>query len=130
MKKDFEILIEYIFSSLLKLSMRSAKVFHSRAIQCSVTIVTVCHTSKVYEKLFESASSSCKTLRLCVAECVFASVTHHETFLVEEFVQSFKAYLERALADAAPEVREVSRKTFVLFQKKFPRESEEYVYAL
>ena len=124
LRDKFDGLIDACFVPLLKLCMRSNKVFVNRATCCATKVLTWCRSARYFDKLIEYSTSSNKSVRICVAECFSVLLQLYSAQFLHEYCPLLVNYLTNSLADATVEVRDHSKKAFLLFQTAFPQESQ------
>ncbi|KAG0008148.1 hypothetical protein BGZ80_003804 [Entomortierella chlamydospora] len=81
---------------------------------CVVTLPKVC----------QAFASNNKTLRIACIGLIASCIALFTSQELEPFLAAFEPVLKEGVSDAAPEVRDTSRKSFKVYAEKFPERSQ------
>lgn len=124
MGRDFGVQFTDIFTNpLLKVCARTNKVMVTRAVKALNSIINSGSLSPL-AKACQSFSTNNKTLRIACIGLVASCIAHFPSQELEPFLASFEPVLKEGVSDAAPEVRDTSRKSFKIYAEKFPERSQ------
>ncbi|KAF9975176.1 hypothetical protein BGZ73_001249 [Actinomortierella ambigua] len=120
MQGDFGPLLGEVFTGpLLQVCARTNKVMVTRAVKALQSTIDAGSLVCLPKACAEIASPN-KTLRIACIGLVARSIDRFSTHELEPFVNVFEPVLKEGVSDAAPEVRDTSRKTFKAYASKFP----------
>ncbi|KAG0229017.1 hypothetical protein BGW42_001838 [Actinomortierella wolfii] len=120
MQSDFGPLLGEVFTGpLLQVCARTNKVMVTRAVKALQSTVDAGSLVCLPKACAEIASPN-KTLRIACIGLVARSIDRFSAQELEPFVTIFEPVLKEGVSDAAPEVRDTSRKSFKAYASKFP----------
>ena len=123
MGRDFSVhFADFFTGALLKVCARTNKVMVSRAVKALNGIINA-GTVVLLPKACQAFSTPNKTLRIACIGLIASCITHFSAQELEPFLSSFEPVLKEGVQDAAPEVRDTSRKSFKTYALKFPERS-------
>ncbi|CAO3567262.1 unnamed protein product [Mortierella alpina] len=123
MGRDFGIhFADFFTSALLKVCARTNKVMVSRAVKALNAIINA-GCLALLPKACQAFSTNNKTLRIACIGLISSCITLYGSQELEPYLASFEPVLKEGVSDAAPEVRDSSRKSFKNYAQKFPERS-------
>ncbi|KAG0006871.1 hypothetical protein BGZ65_002500 [Modicella reniformis] len=124
MGRDFGLYFADLFTGpLLKVCARTNKVMVTRAVNALNSIINAGCLAPL-PKACQSFSTNNKALRIACVGLVASCIAHFPSQELEPFLAAFEPLLKEGVSDAAPEVRDTSRKSFKVFAEKFPERSQ------
>ncbi|KAF9169812.1 hypothetical protein BGX21_008309 [Mortierella sp. AD011] len=124
MGRDFGLYFSDLFTpALLKVCARTNKVMVTRAVKALSSIINAgCVVT--LPKLCQAFASNNKTLRIACIGLIASCIALFTTQELEPSLAAFEPVLKEGVSDAAPEVRDTSRKSFKVYAEKFPERSQ------
>ena len=123
MGRDFVLhFADFFTGALIKVCARTNKVMVSRAVKALNSIISV-GTVVLLPKACQAFSTPNKALRIACIGLIASCITQFSTQELDPFLSSFEPVLKEGVQDAAPEVRDTSRKSFKTYALKFPERS-------
>ncbi|KAF9189343.1 hypothetical protein BGZ51_009657 [Haplosporangium sp. Z 767] len=123
MGRDFGVhFADFFTGALLKLCARTNKVMVSRAVKALNSMVNAGCISTL-PKACQAFATNNKTLRIACIGLIVSCIAQFSSQELEPFLASFEPVLKEGVSDAAPEVRDTSRKSFKIYAQKFPERS-------
>ncbi|KAF9948401.1 hypothetical protein BGZ72_009699 [Mortierella alpina] len=123
MGRDFGTHFADLFTgALLKVCARTNKVMVSRAVKALNAIINA-GCLALLPKACQAFSTNNKTLRIACIGLISSCITLYGSQELEPYLASFEPVLKEGVSDAAPEVRDSSRKSFKNYAQKFPERS-------
>ncbi|KAG0264096.1 hypothetical protein BG011_007491 [Mortierella polycephala] len=113
---------DFFTGALLKLCARTNKVMVSRALKALNSIINAGCISTL-PKACQAFATNNKTLRIACIGLIVSCIAQFSSQELEPFLASFEPVLKEGVSDAAPEVRDTSRKSFKIYAQKFPERS-------
>lgn len=130
MGRDFGMHFADLFTgALLKVCARTNKVMVSRAVKALNAIINA-GCLALLPKACQAFATNNKTLRIACIGLISSCITLYGSQELEPYLASFEPVLKEGVSDAAPEVRDSSRKSFKNYAQKFPERSSVYVYGV
>ncbi|KAF9435231.1 hypothetical protein BGZ76_006666 [Entomortierella beljakovae] len=124
MGHDFGLHFPDLFTgALLKVCARTNKVMVSRATKALNSMINAGCVATL-PKACQAFSTNNKTLRISCIGLIASCIAHFTSQELEPFLGSFEPVLKEGVQDAAPEVRDTSRKSFKVYAEKFPERSQ------
>ncbi|KAG0229132.1 hypothetical protein BGX31_006323 [Mortierella sp. GBA43] len=120
MGRDFGLHFPELFTSpLLKVCARTNKVMVTRSVKALNSMINAgCITT--LPKACQAFTTNNKMLRIACIGLVASCIAQFSSQELEPFLASFEPVLKEGVSDAAPEVRDTSRKSFKIYAEKFP----------
>ncbi|KAF9571503.1 hypothetical protein EC968_000466 [Mortierella alpina] len=123
MGRDFGIHFADLFTgALLKVCARTNKVMVSRAVKALNAIINA-GCLALLPKACQAFSTNNKTLRIACIGLISSCINLYGSQELEPYLASFEPVLKEGVSDAAPEVRDSSRKSYKNYAQKFPERS-------
>ncbi|KAG0200227.1 hypothetical protein BGX28_006654 [Mortierella sp. GBA30] len=123
MGRDFGLhFADFFTGALLKVCARTNKVMVSRAVKALNGIINA-GCPAVLPKACQAFSTNNKTLRIACIGLIASCIAQYAAQELESYLASFEPVLKEGVSDAAPEVRDTSRKSFKIYAQKFPERS-------
>ncbi|KAF9901030.1 hypothetical protein EC991_006591 [Linnemannia zychae] len=123
MGRDFGVHFPDIFTpALLKVCARTNKVMVSRAVKALQSMINAGCLSTL-PKACQAFATINKTLRIACIGLIASCIAQFSSQELEAYLGSFEPVLKEGVSDAAPEVRDTSRKSFKVYAQKFPERS-------
>ncbi|KAI7818234.1 hypothetical protein BC939DRAFT_298603 [Gamsiella multidivaricata] len=110
---------DFFTGALLKVCARTNKVMVSRAVKALNSIINAgCLTT--LPRACQAFITNNKALRIACIGLIATCIAQFPSQDLEPFVAAFEPVLKEGVSDAAPEVRDTSRKSFKVYAEKFP----------
>ncbi|KAF9348377.1 hypothetical protein BGX26_000216 [Mortierella sp. AD094] len=124
MGRDFGLHFSDLFTpALLKVCARTNKVMVTRAVKALTSIINAgCVVT--LPKTCQAFATNNKTLRIACIGLIASCIALFTSQELEPFLAAFEPVLKEGVSDAAPEVRDTSRKSFKVYAEKFPERSQ------
>ncbi|KAG0207039.1 hypothetical protein BGX33_007055 [Mortierella sp. NVP41] len=123
MGRDFGLHFPDLFTpALLKVCARTNKVMVSRAVKALQSIINAGCVSTL-PKACQAFATNNKTLRIACIGLIASCIAQFSSQELEAYLGTFEPVLKEGVSDAAPEVRDTSRKSFKVYAQKFPERS-------
>ncbi|KAF9121537.1 hypothetical protein BGW39_010447 [Mortierella sp. 14UC] len=123
MGRDFSLQFPDIFTpALLKVCARTNKVMVTRAVKALQSIISA-GCLLTLPKACQAFTTNNKTLRIACIGLIASCIAQFSSQELEAHLGSFEPVLKEGVSDAAPEVRDTSRKSFKVYAQKFPERS-------
>ncbi|KAF9579708.1 hypothetical protein BGW38_003924 [Lunasporangiospora selenospora] len=113
---------DLFIAPLLKVCARTNKVMVTRASKALHSTVNAGSLTALPKACAVFATPN-KPLRIAVVDIVASCIAQFSSQELEPFLASFEPVLKEGVSDAAPEVRDSSRKSFKIYAQKFPERS-------
>ncbi|KAF9199677.1 hypothetical protein BGZ49_010178 [Haplosporangium sp. Z 27] len=124
MGRDFGLHFPDLFTgALLKVCARTNKVMVTRAVKALTSIINSGCTPTL-PKVCQAFATNNKTQRIACIGLIASCIAQFNSQELEPFLASFEPVLKEGVSDAAPEVRDTSRKSFKVYAEKFPERSQ------
>ncbi|KAI9140556.1 clasp N terminal-domain-containing protein [Paraphysoderma sedebokerense] len=127
---DFESLSEAFIPTLLKICVRTNKVFITRASNALKSIIRNCNPYKHIPKFCECMKNSSKSLRAVVIELIHLILDTIDSDILEDYVDVIEVALKDGLSDSSPVVRDWSKKIYELYRNDFGDRVERFLDSL
>ncbi|KAF9425602.1 hypothetical protein BGZ94_007386 [Podila epigama] len=130
MGRDFGPHFADLFSGpLLKVCARTNKVMVTRAVKALTSMI---HASAiaVLPKACAAFATPSKPLRISCINLIACAISHFAPHELEPHLGVLEPVLKEGVQDAAPEVRDTSRRSFKIYAVKFPERANMYVELL
>ncbi|KAF9392617.1 hypothetical protein CPC16_003131 [Podila verticillata] len=123
MGRDFSFHCGDLFTGpLLKVCARTNKVMVSRAVKALTSMINA-GTISVLPKTCAAFASPNKTQRIACINLIAVCVSQFSSQELEPHLPGLEPVLKEGVQDAAPEVRDTSRKSFKVYAAQFPERS-------
>ncbi|KAF9930773.1 hypothetical protein FBU30_011309 [Linnemannia zychae] len=123
MGRDFGVHFPDLFTpALLKVCARTNKVMVTRAVKALQSMVNA-GCLPTLPKACQAFTTNNKTLRIACIGLIASCIAQFTSQELEAYLGSFEPVLKEGVSDAAPEVRDTSRKSFKVYAQKFPERS-------
>ncbi|KAF9548913.1 hypothetical protein EC957_005265 [Mortierella hygrophila] len=123
MGRDFSLHFPDLFTpALLKVCARTNKVMVTRAVKALQSMINAGCLSTL-PKACQAFATNNKTLRIACIGLIATCIAQFTSQELEAYLGSFEPVLKEGVSDAAPEVRDTSRKSFKVYAQKFPERS-------
>ena len=129
----FEPIGEFIMHPLLKLCCKANKVYVSSAQSALSTCIEATQVTAFFIPILSNVHKSpSKTMRIAAADCLLKIVSTHPLLKLEPFLDKIEESIHHNIMDSIPEVRDLSRHLFDVYQERFASEHlkriERFVY--
>ncbi|OAQ33438.1 hypothetical protein K457DRAFT_224660 [Linnemannia elongata AG-77] len=123
MGRDFGLHFPDLFTpALLKVCARTNKVMVTRAVKALQSMISA-GCLPTLPKACQAFATNNKTLRIACIGLIASCIAQFTSQELEAYLGSFEPVLKEGVSDAAPEVRDTSRKSFKVYAQKFPERS-------
>jgi hypothetical protein len=122
---DFDGLLDYFVSYLLRLCVRANRVNVQKSSLCMEIIIKNTGSPFLMAKFMEGLRSNSKGLRSCCIRFVNHVLTYNHAADLEVHKSSIEESIRLCLSDADVSARESAKIAFFSYQKHFPVEAEE-----
>ncbi|KAF9116698.1 hypothetical protein BGX27_000080 [Mortierella sp. AM989] len=124
MGRDFSLHFPDLFTgALLKVCARTNKVMVTRAVKALTSMINVgCVVT--LPKACQAFATNNKAQRIACIGLIASCIALFSSQELEPFLAAFEPVLKEGVSDAAPEVRDTSRKSFKVYAEKFPERSQ------
>ncbi|KAF9906322.1 hypothetical protein BX616_000756 [Lobosporangium transversale] len=124
MGRDFGIHFPDLFTNpLLKVCARTNKVMVSRSLKALNSMINAGNVVPLPRACSAFATNN-KTLRIACIGIIASCITQFSSQELEPHLHAFEPILKEGVSDAAPEVRDTSRKSYKVYAEKFPERSQ------
>ncbi|KAI8599801.1 clasp N-terminal domain-containing protein [Dissophora ornata] len=124
MGRDFGLHFSDLFTgTLLKVCARTNKVMVSRAVKALNSIINAGCLAPL-PKACQAFATNNKALRIACIGLIASCIAQYSSHELEHFLPVFEPVLKEGVSDAAPEVRDTSRKSYKIYAEKFPEQSQ------
>ncbi|KAI1310557.1 hypothetical protein EDD11_003699 [Mortierella claussenii] len=124
MGRDFGLHFPDLFTgALLKVCARTNKVMVSRAVKALNSMINAGSLATL-PKACQAFATNNKSLRIACIGIIASCIAQFSSQELEPFLAAFEPVLKEGVSDAAPEVRDTSRKSFKVYAEKFPERSQ------
>ncbi|KAF8943261.1 hypothetical protein BGZ47_005636 [Haplosporangium gracile] len=123
MGRDFSLHFPDLFTpALLKVCARTNKVMVTRAVKALQGMINA-GCLPTLPKACQAFATNNKALRIACIGLIASCIAQFSSQELEAYLGSFEPVLKEGVSDAAPEVRDTSRKSFKVYAQKFPERS-------
>ncbi len=126
LKVRFSELCDVYLPAVLRLTARANKVYVSSATQCLKTCINEAGLAIWIPYLNMQLSNPSKTLRIASMVCIEAIINSSISEILLHYAENIESCIETGVVDPTPEVRDLSRKIFLVYQGLFPDRNEQY----
>ncbi|KAJ2957719.1 hypothetical protein NQZ79_g6595 [Umbelopsis isabellina] len=132
LQRGYEPLNDSFMPHIMKLFIRSNKLFVNRSIKCMDNII---HHAKIPRAIPQFCAAitkpdSNKQMRTGAAHCLKSSLQHNASADLAHHLQIIEKAIRVGAMDPAPEVREIIRKSFAIYKEQFPDQSTSFISSL
>ncbi|CAG8513632.1 2418_t:CDS:2 [Paraglomus occultum] len=126
----FQPMADTYVAAILKLCMRTNKIFITRAQKCMIGIIKVSYIPAVIPKFREALQDPSKNLRACAAEFILASLEANDVGSLTDYIDDLELAIREGAIDSTPAVRATTKKTFEVYKLKFDLRLQDFVDTL
>ncbi|KAG2185740.1 hypothetical protein INT43_002175 [Umbelopsis isabellina] len=125
LQRGYEPLNDSFMPHIMKLFIRSNKLFVNRSIKCMDNIILHAKIPRAIPQFCAAITKPDpnKQMRTGAAHCLTSSLQHNISADLEHHLQAIEKAIRVGSMDPAPEVREIIRKSFAIYKEQFPDHS-------
>lgn len=127
LKEDFEIFVESIISTVIKLFGRSNAVFVKRAQTCIKKVIEATNIVIILRVLLENMKSKSKGIRNCCSDYICQLFSKFEKAQLNPYVKDLELFIREGSVDPEVLVRSNSSKSFKVYTMMFSERKERYI---
>ena len=111
---------------LFKIAGNSNKVISENSSKCVINIVKYVHSIKIITNICEQKILKANNVRVLVAQCIYIIICVYKFNLIQKTINIILETIKTLLSDANSDVRATTRKAFIAYKKRFPKEADSF----
>ena len=111
---------------LFKIAGNSNKVISENSSKCVINIVKYVHSIKIITNICEQKILKANNVRVLVAQCIYIIICEYKFNLIQKTINIILETIKTLLSDANSDVRATTRKAFIAYKKRFPKEADSF----
>ena len=111
---------------LFKIAGNSNKVISENSSKCVLNIVNYVHSIKIITNICEQKILKANNVRVLVAQCIYIIICLYKFNLIQKTINIILETIKTLLSDANSDVRATTRKAFIAYKKRFPKEADTF----
>ncbi len=111
---------------LFKIAGNSNKVISENSSKCVINIVKYVHSIKIITNICEQKILKANNVRVLVAQCIYIIICVYKFNLIQKTINFILETIKTLLSDANSDVRATTRKAFIAYKKRFPKEADSF----
>ena len=111
---------------LFKIAGNSNKVISENSSKCVINIVKYIHSIKIITNICEQKILKANNVRVLVAQCIYIIICEYKFNLIQKTINIILETIKTLLSDANSDVRATTRKAFIAYKKRFPKEADSF----
>ena len=111
---------------LFKIAGNSNKVISENSSKCVLNIVNYVHSIKIITNICEQKILKANNVRVLVAQCIYIIICLYKFNLIQKTINILLETIKTLLSDANSDVRATTRKAFIAYKKRFPKEADTF----
>lgn len=111
---------------LFKIAGNSNKVISENSSKCVINIVKYVHSIKIITNICEQKILKANNVRVLVAQCIYIIICIYKFNLIQKTINIILETIKTLLSDANSDVRATTRKAFIAYKKRFPKEADSF----
>ena len=111
---------------LFKIAGNSNKVISENSSKCVINIVKYVHSIKIITNICEQKILKANNVRVLVAQCIYIIICVYKFNLIQKTINIILETIKTLLSDANSDVRATTRKAFIEYKKRFPKEADSF----
>ena len=111
---------------LFRIAGNSNKVISENSSKCVINIVKYVHSIKIITNICEQKILKANNVRVLVAQCIYIIICEYKFNLIQKTINIILETIKTLLSDANSDVRATTRKAFIAYKKRFPKEADSF----